>query len=287
MSTHMIMLPKRALTGSPVGAILRESKARPRAHIRRGPQGKGRARMKATSTRHGHDLRLWLAAGLVVLLAALAAPGAQAQESAPTPTEDRLAPPVMPAEPDQADLGALVYYYNCMSCHGDRGQGLTDEFRAVWADDDQNCWQAKCHGANHPSYGFELVRYVPPVVSESLVARYATAANLQAYISTSMPWQEPGILTEEEYWQVTAFVLRANGVETGQEVLGPENAAQVPVASAARGEVPALPQTTPSQMPPPHPSTTNWPAIAAAVLVLLALVTTWVVWRKRRRRGHP
>ena len=240
--------------------------------------------MEAISKRDGSGRRLWPAACLAVLLVALAAPVALAQDPEPTPTEDRLAAPEMPAEPGQADLGAMVYYLICMSCHGDRGQGLTDEWRAAWSEGDQNCWQRKCHGANHPPNGFELVRYVPPVVGESVVARYETAANLHAYISTRMPWQDPGALTEEEYWQVTAFVLRANGIETGVEEIGPENAAEVPVAAAARGEAPVLPQPTPPEMPPPHPETINWPLIAAALVVLLALGATWAVWRKRQHR---
>ena len=245
--------------------------------------------MDAREPRDGSGRRLVLAACLGVLLAAVLAAGtvplALAQDPEPTPTEDRLAAPEMPAEPGQADLGAMVYYLICMACHGDRGQGLTDEWRSAWAEGDQDCWQRKCHGANHPPNGFELVRFVPPVVGESVVARYGTAADLHNYISTSMPWQDPGALTEEEYWQVTAFVLRANGVEAGVEELGPQNAAQVPVAAADPGEAPVLPQATPPEMPPPHPATTNWPAIAAVLVVALALVATWVVWRRRRAAG--
>src|SRR5215467_8930723 len=46
-----------------------------------------------------------------------------------TPTIDRLAEPTLPAQPSQADYGSQVYWLNCSPCHGDRGQGLTDEFR--------------------------------------------------------------------------------------------------------------------------------------------------------------
>ena len=239
--------------------------------------------MKATTKGDGGRSRLWQAACLGLLLILLVAPPALAQEM-PTPTEDRLAAPEMPAEPGQADLGAMVYYLVCMSCHGDRGQGLTDEWRSAWAEGDQNCWQPKCHGANHPEHGFELVRYVPPVVGESVMARYETAASLHAYISERMPWQDPGAQTEEEYWQVTAHILRANGIETGVEELGPENAAQVPVAAASRGEAPALPQPTALDLPPPHPASTNLPVIAAALVALLALILAWAIWHRRQAR---
>lgn len=44
-----------------------------------------------------------------------------------TPTIDRLlAPPTVPA-PNQADEGAQLYWLHCQPCHGDQGQGLTDE----------------------------------------------------------------------------------------------------------------------------------------------------------------
>src|SRR5512145_1765717 len=45
------------------------------------------------------------------------------------PTPDRLAEPTLPAEPSQADKGAQVYWLACLPCHGDRGQGLTEEFK--------------------------------------------------------------------------------------------------------------------------------------------------------------
>jgi mono/diheme cytochrome c family protein len=41
---------------------------------------------------------------------------------------------------DQARQGAGVFAFYCSTCHGDRGQGLTDEFRATWAPGDQYCW---------------------------------------------------------------------------------------------------------------------------------------------------
>ena len=60
----------------------------------------------------------------------------------------------LPAGASQLEYGAEVYRLVCQDCHGNRGQGLTDEWRATWAPADQNCWQSKCHAANHPPEGF-------------------------------------------------------------------------------------------------------------------------------------
>lgn len=143
------------------------------------------------------------------------------------PTPDRLAPPPMPANPTQADRGAQVYYLVCMACHGDRGQGLTDEWRAAWAPGDQNCWQSKCHAANYPPQGFQLPRSVPPVIGRWALTRFKTVAELYEYLRTQMPWQAPGSLQEDEYWQLTAFLLRSNGIASGRVLLGSENASHV------------------------------------------------------------
>jgi hypothetical protein len=114
-----------------------------------------------------------------------------------------------------------------MACHGDRGQGLTDEWRAAWNPDDQNCWQSKCHAANHPQEGFKLPRYIPPVIGQGTLARFQTAADLHAFLVAEMPWQAPGLFDEATYWQLTAFLLRANGLNPGNVLLGSKNATQI------------------------------------------------------------
>jgi len=93
----------------------------------------------------------------------------QAQEPQPTPTADRLAQPTLPATPSQADLGAVEYWFACMVCHGDRGQGLTEEWRAASGPDDMNCWQSRCHASNHPPEGFKLPLYAPMVIGEGAI----------------------------------------------------------------------------------------------------------------------
>ena len=50
----------------------------------------------------------------------------------PTPTLDRLATPVMPESPMPIDIGRMVYYNNCMPCHGDKGQRLTHDGCERW-----------------------------------------------------------------------------------------------------------------------------------------------------------
>ena len=42
--------------------------------------------------------------------------------------------------------------------------------------------------------------------------RFVTADELQAYLVAKMPWWNPGSLSEEESWRLTAFILEGNGV---------------------------------------------------------------------------
>jgi len=171
----------------------------------------------------------------VIQLSLVAQPGwskkpATFAETTPTPAPamppfpERLAPPptVYPAR--QADEGAQVYYLVCMACHGDKGQGLTEEWRNVLDPADRNCWQSKCHAANHPPEGFVLPKYVPPAVGPGLLSEYGTALNLHDFLKARMPWQAPGRLSEEEYWQLTAFLIRQNGLDPGDMPLDPQSA---------------------------------------------------------------
>ena len=97
------------------------------------------------------------------------------------PVLDRLAQPPTVYPPTQADLGQQTYYFVCMTCHGDRGQGLTDEFRALIGTPDSNCWSAHCHGLDHPREGFVFPHVVPPVVGDVMRERFATALQLNDF----------------------------------------------------------------------------------------------------------
>lgn len=126
---------------------------------------------------------------------------------------DRLSAPPVSDNPTQLECGAYHYAQVCMACHGDKGQGLTEEWRAAWGTEEQNCWQSKCHAANHPPEGFQLPYAAPAIMGDDALARFNTAADLYGYIESAMPWHAPGSLDEATYWQLTAFLAHSNGAE--------------------------------------------------------------------------
>ena len=148
---------------------------------------------------------------------------AQAQETGtptpvpvkPTPTIDRLAAPPTVENPTQADEGAYLYWLNCQPCHGDQGQGLTDEWRAQYPMEDQNCWMSGCHGERPYEDGFSIPRTIPAVIGGDSLRRFTTLGQLYAYIRVSMPYEYPGALPDEEYLAIAAFLARAHGLWDG------------------------------------------------------------------------
>ncbi len=141
--------------------------------------------------------------------------------------QERLARPPLSDPPTQVELGHVEYWMSCMVCHGDRGQGLTEEWRSVLDPADMNCWQSKCHAPNHPPEGFEIPRQSPMIIGTGALTGYETAADLFEYIRVSMPWAFPGLFDDETYWQLTAFLAEANNIDLGAEPLGPDNADEI------------------------------------------------------------
>lgn len=195
----------------------------------------------------------------------------------PTPTVDRLAEPTLPVNPGQADLGAQDYWLNCMPCHGDLGQGLTDEFRMVYPEEDRNCWSSGCHGSRPYENGFTLPTSVPRIIGEQALTHFGTAAGLHGFIKAAMPYQDPGSLDDEVYWQLTAFLLRENGLHSSGEPLGPENAAPVRINPAST-EALITPAPTASSsdqeaspVPEPTPQTKTEESISSYLVLLVSL----------------
>jgi mono/diheme cytochrome c family protein len=199
---------------------------------------------------------------------------------------ERLEVPAMSDPPTQIEIGHLEYWMSCMVCHGDRGQGLTEEWRTVLDPMDMNCWQSKCHAANHPPEGFQLPRTSPMIIGPGALTGYETAQDLFEYLKATMPWPFPGLFQDVQYWGLTAYLLDANGVDLGKplandekcegcedggncdcqrvkEELGPENAADILVA-------PGLVQT--------HKTAFETEQIAAVVVVGLLLCAAVVFW---------
>ena len=145
-----------------------------------------------------------------------------------------------------------------MACHGDRGQGLTDDWRQRGFGEDQNCWQSKCHATNHPPEGFSLVRFIPPAIGPNTLPRFTTAHELHDYLLASMPWWDPGSLTSDEAWQLTAFLLREDGLYPADREFEPQEAASISV------HLPYHPQTP--------DSAGQWLFFALLALVLILLL---------------
>ena len=149
-----------------------------------------------------------------------------------TPTPDRLAEPTLPAVPSQADHGAQVYWLSCLPCHGDKGQGLTDEFRTTYPPEEQYCWNRGCHGEVPYEQGFTIPKKIPAVIGPTTLAKFSDGAQLNAYIRAAMPFWKPGSLTEEDAWRVTAFILRQNSLWDDKTELNASNAANVQIPRA-------------------------------------------------------
>ena len=219
--------------------------------------------------------------GLALLLATLVFDTGIAVPSRPqvdaTPTVDRLAKPTLPAAPSQSDHGAQVFWLSCMPCHGDRGQGLTDEFRTTYPLEDRNCWTSGCHGTRPYANGFKLPISIPAVIGAGTLQKFANAAVLQGYIKGAMPFWKPGSLTDEQSWQVTAFVLRANDLWDGRVELTPSNSEQVRVRAN---------EASPSSVPGPTTGQdslqVSWPLVIGGILVLVVVLLLIFLLTKSR-----
>ena len=64
----------------------------------------------------------------------------------------------------------------------------------------------------------------PALAGSGALLKFRTAADLQAFIRAAMPYQDPGVLQDEEYWAITAYVLDYRGIDLPPGGLSAETA---------------------------------------------------------------
>jgi cytochrome c len=189
----------------------------------------------------------------------------------------------MPANPSQADQGAQDYWLNCSPCHGDQGQGLTDEFRRQYPTEDQNCWLSGCHGRRTYPNGWTIPTLVPALIGPGALGKFGNGVALEAFISAKMPFQKPGSLTSDTYWRLTAFLLRQNGYWSGTGILDESSAERVRIPFAQSETTPPAPTLQPTPAAPVVDTSGSLSVriIAAGILLLMGLGFFLVVRRRK------
>jgi mono/diheme cytochrome c family protein len=179
----------------------------------------------------------------------------------PTPTPFRN-PTATP--PTLGGHGHDVFYLYCMPCHGDQGQGLTDEFRfRQYPPEDTNCWKSGCHGDRPYDNGFKLPKTVPALIGANTLTKFATARNMFDFMRTAMPFNKPGSLSQEQYLQVLAYLLEQNHIVPEAVQLDPNTLQNIVLRPGA----------TPTLTAPSAPIETESPALWLIGVIILLGVT--------------
>ena len=106
---------------------------------------------------------------------------------------------------DQAAEGAKLYAKHCAKCHGDAGQGKKAP----------------------PVVGKSALPLDPPATAKLRKTQFHTAQDVAAFVAAKMPANKPGSLTADQYYDILAFDLKANGVDVSGKKIDPTTAAEI------------------------------------------------------------
>ena len=100
---------------------------------------------------------------------------------------------------DQVERGEKLYTFSCASCHGRHGEG-----------------------------GYQVPALIGP--SRRYCRRFPTALHLYRWVSRQMPPED--VLRPQEYWDILAFLLSANGELPRSRILNPDTASRTPLRTS-------------------------------------------------------
>jgi cytochrome c len=112
----------------------------------------------------------------------------------------------------QAQAGTKTYKRQCARCHGVNGEGKDNAFKGLRAPELIGPNALPC-----TPRAFQKIRTHP----------FCTARDIYAFVSATMPADQPAILDADEYWNVIAYLLQANGTAANETQLDAASGAGV------------------------------------------------------------
>jgi S-disulfanyl-L-cysteine oxidoreductase SoxD len=100
---------------------------------------------------------------------------------------------------EQVARGADVYAARCSSCHGNGGEGTAKAPAVV---------------------GDSALPLDPPSSAKVRKSQFVTVADVASFVVQNMPADAPGSLSEDDYFAVLAFDLKANGIVLDKKLDG-------------------------------------------------------------------
>jgi cytochrome c len=110
---------------------------------------------------------------------------------------------------DQVAAGQKLYTAQCASCHGSSGEGKMGP---------------KVVGLSSGALPLD-----PPAGAKYRKTQFKKVSDVAVFVVKNMPADAPGSLTEDQYWSILAFDLKANGIDLGDKKLTPELAATLEI----------------------------------------------------------
>ena len=115
--------------------------------------------------------------------------------------------------------GAALYAAQCASCHGPRGQGQLPTY-------------PRLIGRDSIAEGFPFAR--DPRLVRTIGNYWPYATSLFDYVRRAMPQLQPGSLTDDQVYAITAFLLAANAVIPSDATLDSASLAAVKMPYVGR-----------------------------------------------------
>ncbi|MGO9060472.1 MAG: c-type cytochrome [Candidatus Binataceae bacterium] len=116
---------------------------------------------------------------------------------------------------EQADKGREVFRLQCARCHGPEGQGISNIYKGMTAP---------------PLIGPSALPLDPRAYQKMRHYQFRNVRDVYEFASAVMPADQPASLSAEDYWNVIAFLLSANGVPVNGKLLTENEAADISLA---------------------------------------------------------